>query len=256
MTVCIAKARLTAAMLYAISQGEECAGNWFCHWCGSPCDDKIIHDDPPPIPFLRSTSTAKRPAEPYICRGCWLWRRSRVSINFLAGRHKIIEKDQESWRAGFRDGQSAKDHSWLITDKVALAIESEQDKEEIWRFLIGPTKKFVLMLKERGKIENLLQLAIANDLGGILAETPLHFTFNNIPHQFSLYEIIESLKNRNSQSGPGVAALWRFLGAPPEDVRKKYPVRKVEQRGRGRPVADETKLDATQEVIVDSGEQR
>lgn len=238
---------LTAAMLYALSQGRECKGKWFCHWCGSPCDNSQIHDDPPPIPFARSYSTAKRPAEPYICIGCWLWRQKSMTISYIGG--------------GIQDGQCPKDHSWLITDKVALALrsgkEKEKDFEELWRFLIAPAKRFTIMLRDpKDKIDSLIQLAIANNPGGILADTKLHYTLNGIPHFYSVYELIESLKNRNGHSSPGITALWNFLGNPPEDVRQLYPARRVENKGRGRPPVDEDKLEAIQTVVVGSGEKR
>lgn len=237
--------RLTASMLFSSVQGIPSNGHLWCrcHWCGGPCNNQIVHDDPPPIPFVRSSSGAKCPSETYICMGCHLWRNGKRTINFLGG--------------GFKDGQRPKDHSWLITDKVALVLEDGKGQDDLWRFLLTPSKQFVLALRSsKGGVDTLLHFAIANDPGGILADTPLYFTLNNVPHQYSIYELVESIRSPDGPSDPGTKALWNFLGGPPEDIQSQYPKHGEEKRGRGRPPAKEDARQTTKKVIVGSGEER
>lgn len=233
--------KLYASDLFALSQGTQCHSNGFskCHWCANPkCTSEFAHDDVPPIPFVRSKSTSLCPVEPYICYGCWLWRRERVTVRFLVD--------------DFQDRQTAKNHSWWITEDNAYALRSQKDFDEVYRLLLKPPRKFILTLKEPG-FDNLLQLCVANDPGGILGETPLYFTLNNIKHSFTVYEVTEAVKNGPAAYGPGVRALWQFLGEPPEDVKKKNPAPKDDVRKQGEKIMRDDPKKTVKKVVVTSG---
>jgi hypothetical protein len=234
----------TAAAIFARSQGTDCVGNGYsrCHWCSSPCNGDFHHDDPPPIPFIRSRSTAKCPTDPYICTGCWLWRRKHVTVTFLAG--------------GMLDRQEARNHSWWITEENAWALRTNNDFKALFHLLVKPPKRFVLALRAPGEnIDTLIQLAVANDPGGIIAETPLHYTLNNIPLSFTVYELIEAIRNGPAPYGPGVNTLWAFLGEPPDELKLMYPPIKDEEdkRGRGRPAPKNDAKNTTKKLVTCSG---
>lgn len=204
---------LLASELYALSQNGICSGSNECHWCGGPCSSNFPHDDPPPIIGIKARSPCKRPANSYICNGCWLFKRKRITISYLGG--------------GYKDGQCPSFYSWWITEKGAWAITNE-DKEELYECLLDPPSKFVLALLD-GKSENYLQLAeINNHQDKILGSTPLVFTINNITHYYNVYELTEALINGPDGKEPGVGALLRLLG--PYNVNEQ-----VEKKGRGRP---------------------
>lgn len=235
---------MLASELFAISQGSFNFGDgrWKCHWCGSElCTNEFAHDDVPNVPFLRSKSTAKCPIESYICHGCWLWRRGKTTVNFLAG--------------SFQDSQLAKNHSWWITEQGACALKYQKDFDELYRLLSKPPKRFVLALRRpEDKVDTLIQLAVANDPGGILAKTPLFFTINNIQHEFTVYELTESFKNGKDVYGPGVRALWDFLGEPPDDVKSRHPSSKDDVRKQGEKQKRDNPLKTLEKVIAASGE--
>lgn len=239
------KRALLGSELFCLSQGSACigTGRWKCHWCGADCLNEFVHDDLPPIPFMRSTSTALCPFETYICYGCRLWRRPRVTISFLAG--------------GFKDGQTAKNHSWWITESHAWALKDKLDYDEVFKLLIKPPKKFILALKEEGKTDTLLQLTKANDPGGIIAETPLYFTLNNIPHSYTIYELIESIRNNDPEPyGAGVRVLWNFLGGPPQEMKKKYQKDwKDEIRKQGERIVKDDPKKTIKKMVVASGKE-
>lgn len=236
---------MNASDLFCISQGSVNTGDgrWRCHWCCAICMNEWIHDDVPPIPFVKSKSTALCPTESYICYGCWLWRRGSVTVNYLAG--------------GFKDRQQAKNHSWWITEDGAWALKNRLDFDELWRRLVKPPKRFILALREEeAKIDTLIQLAVANDPGGIIAETPLYFTLNNIRHTYSIYELSESIRMGKEVYGPGVRALWDFLGAPPEDLQQKNPPPKNEPRKQGEKQHRDDPKKTIKKVVVASGEEK
>lgn len=162
-----------------------------------------------------------------------------MTVNFLAG--------------GFQDGQRSKDHSWWITEEGAWALKKQVDFDQVYRLLAKPPKRFVLALHEPGsKIDTLIQLAVANDPGGIIGETPLHFTFNNIPHTFNVYELSESFKMGKETYGPGIRALWDFMGEPPEDLRRKLPS-KEEPRKQGEKQTRDDPKKTIKKVVTTSG---
>jgi len=164
----------TAPMLYAMSQGIECKGLEECHWCLSPCTRDAIHDEPPNVPFVKNREMAKKFMSPYVCRGCWLFRRTRITIPFL--------------KEGYKDTQSPRKHSWYITEKGAWAI-TEEDKQSLYRLLLNPPESFVLSLLADNSMINHLHVAEANDLVlPLKGNTVLKFTLNNVIHRY-LYTI-------------------------------------------------------------------
>ncbi len=165
-----------------------------------------------------------------------------MSVRFLGG--------------GLLDGQDARNHSWWITEEGAWALQGIKDFIRLYQILIKPPKKFVLSLRVPGdKVDNLIQLAVANDPGGILAETELHYTLNNTQSSFTIYELIEAIRNGPGPYGPGINGLWGFLGEPPDDLKRKYPPLKDEEskRGKGRPLPKEDSKYTTKKVVVASG---
>src|SRR3954469_3615024 len=101
----------TASDLYALSQSLANTGSEECHWCGSRCERKWPHDDDPPIPFQRSVSTARRPANAWVCNGCRNYREPRRTVWYLSG--------------GFSDRKSLCDFSWLLTPDGIQVIEQD-----------------------------------------------------------------------------------------------------------------------------------
>jgi hypothetical protein len=217
---------MTASDLYALSQGVSNQGNSECHWCGSKCEQKWVHDDPPAIVGTRSTSYARRPANAYICQGCWLFRRTRITIPFING--------------DYQDGKAPKNFSWWITDTDAKAIPPIECPK-LYDQLLKPPLRFVLallipdpaisgFLKVPHSIGNVIQLCEVNNLKEIKAETPLKFTVNNIVHSYSIYELEEAIRNTEENGyAPGVRALIHLLGRP-----------KIKVKDVGRPKLEET----------------
>ncbi len=212
---------LLASDLFAISQGSKNAGPESCHWCTAACDRTWFHDDRPPMIGVRiDTSTVKRPGSHYICCGCWLWRRPKVTACFLTG--------------GYKDSQAAKNQSWWITEDHALAIEP-RDYTRLWELLLSPPHKFALALLEKTSINevNNLQCALVNDNKEVKASTDLYFTISNVKYSYTVYELGFSVEHGPDGKDPGVQALWRFIGAPPEtfkEKRKQGRPKKAEER--------------------------
>lgn len=215
---------MLASELFAISQSTSCKGDQECHWCSAPCNRGQLHDDDPPmIGIKRNAQMARRPGNPWICNGCRLWRRPRVTINFLNG--------------SFLDGQTARRHSWWITEEGAQAINPEWTKKEdwsvtyqmLWTKILKPPLRFCLALLDGpSPIENHLQLCVANDLPVVKASTLLSFTVNGVVFRYSIYELKEALRRGQSGKEPGVGELIRLLGScdlhpriKPEDEERK-----------------------------------
>lgn len=226
---------LSASMLYAMSQGTKCEGKDLCHWCAAPCPRLWFHDDAPPVPFFRSTTTALRPSSPYMCQGCWHWRRKSITVFYLNGK-------------GLKDRQCPLNNSWWVTEKGAWGIRKE-DYAELAEKLLDPPRRFILaMLSEGSKQLNLLQLAIANDHAVMKADSPLVFTLDNIQFKYSIYELKEALDPENegdrlAGKNPGVQKLVTLLGLKPKTEKVKL--------SRGRPPAVDGK--AAGRVIRRSG---
>jgi hypothetical protein len=205
----------TASELYAISQGGKCTGNEECHYCGSPCERRWLHNEPPPVPFTKKKNTARRPSSLYICSGCWFYKMERITVRFLDNT--------------FKDRQSPQNHSWLITKHEARAIDVPCH-DLVYPTLLSPPLTFSLSLRSDFTIPNLLQLQTVNHLDKIQADTPLNFTIDHTPHTYTVYELEEGLKHGADGKMPGVQALIRYLGAYQKQQDK---------RGKGRPKVDE-----------------
>lgn len=216
---------MLASELYAISQGSKCDGFQSCHWCAAPCDRKWQHDDPPPEPFFRGPRLpAKRPASAYICSGCRLFRRPLLTANYLSG--------------GLKDRQCPLNLSLWITPEGAWALRAE-DNDALHRVLLKPPLRFALILRDGlDAPTNHLQLASANDHKAIQADTLLHFTINNIPHSYTVYELENVERNGVSGCEPGVGALARILRIE-QASSLPGPTILDAKRGRGRPTIEE-----------------
>ena len=204
---------LLAPELYAMANDKKCEGKFRCHWCGAACSDYWLNDDPPPIPFLRSTSAAKHASELYVCIGCWLFRRGSITVNYLDKTYK--------------DRQKPMNLSWLITQDRSWVIRKE-DKEKLYDFLFKPTIPFVLSLVTEGV--NHLQLCSVNSPEPLQADSVLEFTLNNTIHNYSIYELEETMLNRDEVGkSPGIQALVRIFGF--YEAKEHKPTK----RERGRP---------------------
>lgn len=184
--------------LFAASQGSRCEGDRECHYCSAPCDAYWVHDEPPQIPFVRTTRTAKRPGSPWMCVGCWLWRRTRVTVPFLSG--------------GLADVQSIRKHSWIVTAEAASAVALKPDFPALLKVLLSPPRRFFLSLTD-GTADNLLQLCVLNDFAGdVRADQEVQFTFNNVLYSYTPYDLRAALEAKTAGRSPGVAALLKKLG--------------------------------------------
>jgi len=178
---------------------------------------------------------AKRPGEPYICIGCWLYHRKRLTISFLDGKYE--------------DVQCPMDHSWWITERESFAI-SESCYHKLLRILLRPPRTFVLGLKTKENISNLLHLFITNDVSILREDTPLFFTLNNIPHEFNTYELKEALRGNIKGRVPGVSALLNLFGSK---TIKNADLEGLIKRKRGRPKIEDEETNPSQKIIAISG---
>lgn len=212
-------ATMTASDLFATSQGSKNEGDQECHWCASPCGRDWLHDEPPPLPFTRAPKFSLRPCNLYICRGCWLWRRKRVSVRFLDGT--------------FKDGQAAYNHSWLIWREEARGIKPPC-AHLLWQYLLKPPAPFCLALIYGEGQQNHLQFAVANDYDKIQADTPLRFTLNGMIQKYTVYELQEAIKTgKDTGKEPGVQTLVRLYGLPQAPQPEKKAGRKTGQIQEG-----------------------
>lgn len=189
---------LRASELYALSQGVVCEGRFRCHWCGAACQGFWQHGEPPPVVGVRQKPLALVPSSPYVCAGCWCWRRTRVTVPFLSG--------------GFKDGQAPAAFSWYVTERQAWAVRRE-DAKALYERLLDPPLRFALLLRTADGPANLLQFAAGNDLAEVHASTPLHFTLNNAAHAYTVYELSLALRKGPAGALPGVRALVELLGS-------------------------------------------
>jgi hypothetical protein len=207
----------SATQLFAISRGAECAGQYRCHWCAAPCSDSFRHDDPGVTPFTKERSLARLPSESYVCAGCWMYRRGKTTVTYLAGGY---------------------------TEKAAHALR-ESSKEALLAFLLSPPHRFVLsIMTDPG--ENLLHLAPVNARKEIRADAALGFAFNNVPHDYSVYELREALKRRQAKGkSPGVRVLLDYLG----DAAVYEDDKPSAKKGAGRPAGQANLVNEHREVV-------
>ena len=198
---------LSASDLWALSHEQINSGPERCHWCGSACRRERTHDDPPPIPFVRTNTSAKCPNNAFVCVGCWLYRRGSITVNYLTG--------------GQKDRQKAINHSWWVTEKGTWAI-CPDDYAELYRLLLAPPSRFSLSFRCSGF--NYLQLTSVNDtIGSVIGSTNLHFTVDGTAFSYSPYELTEGLRRGAKGREPGVQTLINLLGTfslPDEPIRK------------------------------------
>lgn len=208
---------MLASELWAESCGRACKGPDVCHWCGAACERDWVHDDPLPVLFSRTMKTsARNPSRPYVCQGCWLFRRRRVTVRFLNGKE-------------FKDGQAAENWGWFVTPEEPLAVR-ECDYPALVDRLTSPPPKFALMLLTNGG-KTALHLGTANDLTEVRADSRMVFTLNNVPHFYSVYELEAAFKGGPDGKEPGVQALLRLL--PPPTI----PIANGGKKPTGRPPA-------------------
>lgn len=202
---------MNAPELYAISEGKKCEGKRECHWCGSACGENWLHDEPPLLIGVKRSFMVARPNNPWICTGCRLWRRPRITVRFLDG---II-----------RDNQSPATHNWLITDTGAKTFNNSHHSV-LYRFLTDAPPRFALILHSPGGIAAAIQMAVVNETKDITVNTPLWFTLDNIKHQFTLYELEDALKRSATGKEPGVRVLAAmFDGLIPKAVDDPQPLK-------------------------------
>ena len=223
---------ILASDLYAQATGVVNEGVDTCHWCGAACDRLVPHDDPPPMIGVRRIP-CKKPGNAYVCLGCQRYKRPRITVTFMDG--------------SFMDRQNPCNHSWFLEPGKALGVKKEC-YSTLYKTLFSPPLLFSLALLD-GPGPNLLQLMLVNDLVKIEACTPLAFTINGVPHHYTVYELEQAALEGPAGTEPGVQALLRLLGKPPEECYKtKKPTAK---RERGRVLRDDGKV--TKKVINASG---
>lgn len=215
---------LQASDVYAISNSAKNKGEDECHWCGSKCQTKVPHDEPPPIIGYRPKFLPRRPGNGYVCVGCQLWRQGSITVRFF---------DEANPR--FKDRQKPCLHSWWITKDGAWGLR--ENAPNIYRSLLKPPCTFVLALLDGTGVPNHLHCAIANDIAEIKADTQLHFTVNNIPHAYTVYELEAGLRGGKEGTLPGVQALIRYFGAwdLPKPSHEEARQAGIVDRGKGRP---------------------
>lgn len=213
---------MTASELFAIALGlKNELGSEECHWCASSCPRKWVHDDPPPIPFKKSQSTAKRPSHRFVCTGCYYYRMKRVTVRYLM--------------EGYSDKQRPEDHSWWVSEDGAFAIRKE-NHPLLWEYLLSPPPRFYFsLLTEPERIKNHLQCCIINDNPAVDIDTKLQFTIDNVPYTYTVYELEEALSTKESDGKePGVRELIRLL--------QPYHTEEKAKKQRGRPKEESNPL--------------
>lgn len=220
---------MLASDLFAAVNSTYNRGPLECHWCGAKCDRRWTHDDPGPVPYQKTILNAKKPGNPYICVGCWIYRKQSTTLTYLGG--------------SLKDRQSLRNHSWIITDKV-LILDKDYS-QDIYKLLLAPPKRFSLSIISSVK-ENYLHHAVVNNFSEVLADTEFTFTYDNSPYQYSVYELFEGLKNGVEGKLPGVRVLVDYLGKyefSPEEIKEP-------QKGAGRPTkANDTMRNNTKKII-------
>ena len=191
-------AKLTATQIYTLSQNKKPSkGKESCHFCSSPCDLSLVHNEPKADIGTKRTYLAKMPGSPYTCLGCWLFRRPRLTIRFL---------DKT-----YIDGKCPIDWSWFITETEALSFKSINMSPFVYKILLNPPLKFVLAIVE-DSIKNHPQLMVSNDLESIEKDTKLNYTFNGRHFVYTIYELEQALRHGTQGIEPGVQELVRRFG--------------------------------------------
>lgn len=217
---------MTSSMdLFAASQGVSNQGPLECHWCASKCARTWTHDDPGPATFKKTPYVAKRPGNAFVCVGCYLWRRKRVTVPFFGSTE-------------YKDGRCFMDYSVVITDRGAWAVRVPDDADALYKLLLSPPLTFCLSLIEKDRAKtNLLQLAPVNEVKEVRGDTELSFLLNGTPFKYSVYELEETLRNGPAGRSPGARALEQLLG--PYTVVREGDDAKDDKKQKGRPKKEE-----------------
>lgn len=214
----------SSSELYAYSLGFHCEGREECYWCGCSCSQKWQHEEPPPIPFVRSTKLAKRPGNKYICAGCWLYRRKSITVFSLTNTLK--------------DRQCLINHSWFMTEQETRVINKE-DHDELFEYLLDPPYVFSLSLLSSSAKQSHIQLVPLNSFSEIHADTPLHFSYDGVTCSYTIYELEETIRTKETTGkNPGIRLLVDLLGYPlpkenePQKKKRGRPPKKEEIDGK------------------------
>lgn len=218
-----------ASTLFAYSQGAICEGRHECHWCAGPCDDRWVHDDLPPVPFTKTKSSARRPANPYICAGCWLYRRKRVTVHTLSGR--------------MIDRQCLMNYSWFMTDDDVFVLVDPTDLKALYAHILNPPKSFALSFITSPKTDNQIQWVVYNELDKLQADTPIHFSIDNVLSCYTIYELEEGLKHGAKGKIPGVRLLIETLGPYTLPIQQTNSEAEYQRKSVGRPKKREDSTD-------------
>lgn len=210
---------LTAPTLYALAEGDRCEGDLECYWCGAPCGRQFPHDDRPAMPFVKADRRfVKRPGSAFTCRGCWLFRRRRITVRFLS--------DAEP---KFLDIQCPLNHSWVVTERAAYGVRPDRDAAALYELLLDPPLRFALSLIVNEKT-NPIQSAPANNLTEIKGDTPLSFFCDWAGFTYTVCELEHVLlTDKPDGAMPGTRLLYSLLG--PYQLKEE----RSERRKRGRP---------------------
>ncbi len=220
------KVTLTASMLYCISQRQDPYKPdnnhpllWRCHWCGAPCGDSWPCGD---IHWSNLDVGQKRPVyaacpgEGWMCLGCRMFRRKRMTVQHLDG----------AWS----DGKGVQEYSLWLTEAGCWGVKADQGLL-MWPLLLDPPLRFSLALLEGMGQVNHPQLMVVNDhVNGIKSTEPLLYTVNGTKMAWTVYELEQAFASGNTDgTEPGIQTLVRLLGWPP-----------AEKRGRGRPKKEDS----------------
>lgn len=219
-------APLLASELYATSQNETCEGESRCYWCGASCPFRWAHREPPPPMFVKTDRRLiKCPGSAYQCKGCWLWGRQRITINFLSSAG--FAKGEPP----YKDVQCPINWSWYFSEKGAWAVRLDMDAGTLYEILMDPPRRFALSLLTTKDVKNHLQLVTANDPPEIKGDSPLSFNVDNVGYTYSPYELEHALEHGSTGTIPGTQKLIALLG--PYKLTDEWRKKK---RGRGRPI--------------------
>jgi hypothetical protein len=248
-TPALATRPMLASELFANACGASCLGRFDCHWCSAPCGDLWQHDDPPPaIGKRRAANHAMRLDSPYVCMGCWSYRRKHVTVSFLGG--------------GYKDRQCCMDWSWLATDKGVWGLRTGQDEwpkdaEALLGIVRHPPERWCLALRlGDAPPQPLMQAAIVNqcDLDGIQHDSAFKFTANNLEHCFTLHELEGCLKDPEAAGDGGARLLAGLLRIKPDPVEAAIKSLREEKKPakleRGRPNGSKTSPDNVATKLV------
>ena len=173
-----------------------------------------------PRVILRNKIDAARPSSPWICEGCYLFRRASTSVFDFEGR----------W---VKDRQTPRKWPWLLTETEAVTV-LDSNREAFQSFLLAPPTRFCLMLLDGPEQFVRLHAGIVNDRE-ILEGTTLQFTVNNVPHIWTVATLKHAILNGQEGVEGGVRFLLDKFGPWKTD-------RPEGKRGRGKWKVEDAKV--------------